>query len=595
MTLSGTLRSLCWVGLALCLGPALAATSGTDSHVAAQQLERADKIKTLDHAGFVDLLRRLDTESASLSTQQVWELRYLKAWEDGYRGDYDKSLAQTDAIMQQSADRTLRFRAAATGVNVLANVSRYQEAFERLTRLLDELPMISDKDARAQGLTTAAYLYVEAGQYDLASSYAARALGEQPTTREYTCKAWYMKLAALYRGGHLATFQQQLDAGTVACSTAGDVLFANLIQAYVAKLHLEQGQPAEAIQLLQKHHKEVENSKYPWLMSQFDALLAQAYWDKGAIAPAGKFALSAVASGVRSGHVESLATAYRLLYLIEKRSGDDKAALAYHEKYMDADKGYLNDVSAKALAYQMVNQQVLARKLEIQTLSKRNQILQLRQTLDTKARETSRLYIILLLTVLAFIALWTVRIKRSQLRFMKLARRDGLTGIFNRQHFLSEADNVLKYCAKSSRPACLVLIDLDHFKLVNDNYGHATGDKVLKRAVAICEAHLNSTEVLGRLGGEEFAILLPECTLEQAMLRANRIRLELVRGTGGEDASDVAVSASFGVAAAARSGYVLRALLVDADDALYRSKRAGRNQVTASEAADIARDVEWNT
>ena len=87
---------------------------------------------------------------------------------------------------------------------------------------------------------------------------------------------------------------------------------------------------------------------------------------------------------------------------------------------MAADKGYLDDVSAKALAFQMVNQQVLAKKFEIEALSRQNQILQLRQTLDKKAGETNRLYIILLLTVLAFIALWTVRIKRSQLRFMKL-------------------------------------------------------------------------------------------------------------------------------------------------------------------------------
>ncbi len=117
---------------------------------------------------------------------------------------------------------------------------------------------------------------------------------------------------------------------------------------------------------------------------------------------------------------------------------------------MAADKGCLTAVSAKALAFQMVSQQALAKKVQFETLSKRNQILQWQQSLDKKASETSRLYIILLLTVLALIAFWTSRIKRSHLRFIKLARRDGLTGIFNRQHFVSMAEQRLQYAGKSA-------------------------------------------------------------------------------------------------------------------------------------------------
>jgi diguanylate cyclase (GGDEF)-like protein len=331
---------------------------------------------------------------------------------------------------------------------------------------------------------------------------------------------------------------------------------------------------------LQKNYADVQRIGYPELISDFDSSLAQAYWNEGDITLAKQYAQAAVDKGVKHEFTKSLTNAYELLYLIAKKQGDLDAALIYHEKYMAADKGYLNDVSAKALAFQTVRQQVVAKKLQIDALNKQNQILQLQQSLDKKASETSRLYIILLLVVLAFIAFWSYRIKRSQLRFMKLARRDGLTGIFNRQHFVSSAELQLQYCKKSGRQACLVLIDLDHFKVVNDTHGHAVGDRVLKRAVEACEQHLRSTDIFGRLGGEEFGIVLPECTLDQAVNRAEQIRVAIATAVTDDDMPGIPISASFGVATIARSGYELRQLLIHADDGLYLAKREGRNRVS---------------
>src|SRR6202008_4137041 len=235
-----------------------------------------------------------------------------------------------------------------------------------------------------------------------------------------------------------------------------------------------------------------------------------------------------------------------------------------------ADKRQLDETEAKVIAYQLVKQQVAAKKAELAELNKQNEILQLQQALDHKAVETSRLYIALLLTVLASIAFWLYRLKRSQLRFMRLARRDGLTGIFNRQHFVEEADQALRYVAKSLRGACLILIDLDHFKNINDTHGHVAGDYVLKRAVRICQQQLHSSDVFGRIGGEEFGILLPECTLIQGLERAERIR-QAIQALPGDDTEHGPLTASFGVASTAHYGYDLRRMLVAADSALYRA------------------------
>jgi diguanylate cyclase (GGDEF)-like protein len=342
--------------------------------------------------------------------------------------------------------------------------------------------------------------------------------------------------------------------------------------------------------LLQDNYASVSNTHYAALIAEFNSVLAEAFWKSGKLAPAKQYALMAIRSDIKKGYTESLTISYRLLYEIAKQQGDLAEALSYHEEYMAADKGYLNVVSAKALAYQTVNQQVLAKKQQVDALSKQNQILTLQQSLDRKAAETSRLYIILLLTVLAFIALLTYRIKRSQLRFMRLARRDGLTGVYNRQHFLAQAERELQYCRKSARDACLVLIDLDHFKDFNDTYGHATGDRVLMHAVQSCQVHLRSTDVFGRLGGEEFGVLLPECGLDQVVGRVEQLRLAIAT-VADADVLDVVVSASFGVAATACSGYELRELLIHADDALYQAKNTGRNRaVVFDRMANLARE-----
>lgn len=497
-------------------------------------------------------------------------------------GDYRKSEALIEAILEESQDANLRFEAQILRVNSLSEQSRFEEAFRKLSQLvvlLQEGKGIT-LGVQEQGFEVVSALYADAGQYELASYYADEIFKRGLASTGYTCVDDHTRIAALYGGGKLQGIEPLITQGIEVCINERNSLYANGIRYFAAKLDISRGHPQRAIALLRKNYSAVQRDGYAPQIAQFDALLATAYSETKQPQMARESALAAIAHGTHNHYAESISTAYRILYQVAKQQGDVAAALAYHEKYMTADKGYLDEVSAKALAFQTVQQQVVAKKLQVDTLNKQNQILQLQQSLDKSASAMSRLYIILLLTVLAFIAFWAYRIKRSQLRFMKLARRDGLTGIFNRQHFVSSAEMQLQYCKKSGRQACLVLIDLDHFKVVNDTHGHAVGDRVLKRAVAACQEHLRSTDIFGRLGGEEFGIVLPECTLEQALGRAEQIRVAIATAAVGEDAPGIPISASFGVATIARSGYDLRKLLIDADDGLYRAKREGRNRIS---------------
>jgi diguanylate cyclase (GGDEF)-like protein len=173
-----------------------------------------------------------------------------------------------------------------------------------------------------------------------------------------------------------------------------------------------------------------------------------------------------------------------------------------------------------------------------------------------------------------------LRLKRSQLRFKRLSRLDGLTAIYNRQHFMAEVERMLGQLEKRKGAACMAIIDLDHFKRINDTHGHAMGDEALRRMAAACQRHLRDADLFGRLGGEEFGILLADCPGGQGGLIASRIlgaiEQEVVVEHGG---LALIVTASIGLASTDSCGYSLQRLCAEADAALYLAKAGGRNCV----------------
>lgn len=161
-----------------------------------------------------------------------------------------------------------------------------------------------------------------------------------------------------------------------------------------------------------------------------------------------------------------------------------------------------------------------------------------------------------------------------------LARTDSLTGADNRRWFLQQADAVFDRCMRERQTLSLLLLDVDHFKRVNDTHGHAAGDAVLVELVARCRGALRAEDVFGRYGGEEFAVCLPGTTLANALAMAERLREAI--GAAGIDTSEgvMRVTASFGVASCMPApGDSLRAMIAGADKSLYAAKREGRDCV----------------
>jgi diguanylate cyclase (GGDEF)-like protein len=171
---------------------------------------------------------------------------------------------------------------------------------------------------------------------------------------------------------------------------------------------------------------------------------------------------------------------------------------------------------------------------------------------------------------------------------LKLATTDSLTGASNRRHFMEVSQGEFARAKRYGRPLCFLMLDVDHFKAVNDIHGHAAGDAVLR---AICEnikGTMRHSDILGRLGGEEFAILLIETPLPGALEFAERLRrkIEAMAIRHGDEENDIRVTVSMGLAAVLKDTESLDSALNLADSLMYRAKQSGRNRIVSEAVAE---------
>lgn len=181
-------------------------------------------------------------------------------------------------------------------------------------------------------------------------------------------------------------------------------------------------------------------------------------------------------------------------------------------------------------------------------------------------------------SILKFISQDSVEARYHE-EIYQLATHDALTELYNRRHFIEMADKEIARAIRHARPLSLCIIDVDLFKPVNDRYGHISGDEVLRQIALLLRRHARTDDLAARIGGEEFALMLPECDAEAARVFAERLReavADAVFTPGGETQR---ITVSIGIAELAPGRDVRPALMAAADTALYRAKSEGRNRV----------------
>lgn len=544
-----------------------------------QLLEATDKVRSSDPTKFSELLSELSTQAAQMSSQQSHYFSYLKAYKLTYSGKSKQAFSIFQNILTTDANNLIKFRSRITIINIYAIEQNWADGLAQLSILLEDLPNIKHPESYKNGLAIAAVFYNQLGQYNLGKQYADLLSSESNSEKtRQLCMAKMLSVESDFNLSRLKENSSDIKNSIDSCEN--EPIAANFIRAYLASYHIKNNDADNAFKLLSPYIKQIEATKYPRLIVEIYTLLANAHWLKEEFKQSEFFALKSVNLGENIKTTQAVVSAYKLLYQIAKKQQKHEKALEYHEKYLAANKAYVDGIKAKHLAFQLAEHKEFEQKSKIQLLNEQNSLLKVEQQLALATSENNRLFIVLLLTLVSLLVFFGYRSWLSQRRFQELAECDSLTNIYNRGHFLQLANSALQYCQKVEQDISLIVFDLDHFKNINDSFGHACGDWALQQVTSVCQSTGRRDDIFARVGGEEFCILLSSCSISQAYSRAEHYRNAIAAIDSTASNYDFKITASFGVTSGRVSGFDIEKLMADADSAAYDSKHAGRNKTT---------------
>jgi diguanylate cyclase (GGDEF)-like protein len=564
------------LGLALACSvcvPARASDFGT-------QLRRADAIRSSDAGQFG---RILDGLAGRLDEADAGERRYFRLLHNYRRavtGEYEAAIGDSVALVEQAPEVEIQFRAALLVANTSAINRDYVFGLRYLDRALGLRGEIADPALRHMSDAVAGTLFNEFGHYDKSLEQVERMLAEAPAPRS-RCIGRQIRLRALHGLRRPIDEDRDVQEAIADCAAQKELMAVSAIRSTLAEYWASKGRLRQAVALLEATLPEARATGYARLIAEVQSLLARYHLDLGNVAVAAEHAGEVVAIKGRDPLWLSNVMAHHVLYEVALSRRDPGTALRHYRLYAEADKARLDDIKSREYAYQLTRYEISRKNHSIELLSNQNQVLRLEQEVAERKAWNFRLAIALLLVVAASAAYWGWRARRMHRNLRQLANTDGLTGLANRRHFRARTEVALKHCAQRARPVSVLLFDLDHFKQINDQCGHSSGDWVLREVARVGRQHCREIDLFGRIGGEEFAMALVDCDIDAALRIAEQCR----RSVEGIDAAvgcgcPLPVAASIGVVSTSISGYDYETLVAHADSAMYRSKVAGRNRVS---------------
>lgn len=545
--------------------------------------EHIDKLRHIDSVRLSDhqmaKAKLASIPMASLDTDEVFYYRYLLGLILTVDNDLTDIIARYDSLLEEPVQPELRLRILGSLINLLGVKRDWKSGLQRVEELLALLQEVPDSTYKPDAYLNLALFHLNIGQPETALHFAEKAFSSEALVPRIRC------------GLHLVIISTksklQLDDLSLAEFSQADQVCNNANQNYTivniniwkAKWLLQQNRLDEAQTVLTTTLMKAEKFRTDGQLIEIFSLFAIVYWKNEAFDNARHYADKVMEVEFKEDFPQPLIDTYDIKRQLAERNGDYKQAYQYLTARQQLEQHMYERQLADEIAIQQARFDIDAKQSEIELLDKQNELLKAESMLINERLENSLLALALVSILLSSLLFWSYRSRKVQSKLKMFAQTDALTQIANRGHFTDCLTEKLSQAQKNGSLVGLILLDLDHFKNINDTYGHQVGDWALIQTAKAIKESVGDDAIVGRLGGEEFGAVITGKQEAEIMHIAERCRMAIEHIQSSMSEYQFKLTVSAGVSNSSQAGYKLENLYAAADLALYQSKHYGRNRV----------------
>ncbi len=544
------------------------------------QLEKT--MKTSPDEGEV-LFSALQDKSSILNNDQLARLWMIDAQRQIMIGNFENALIRLDDVQNVATDRILLTQSYMYKVTSYIGLKNYTSAFIELENNLARVETYQDIELKLESYLRILNVYLDMDAYKESKRISKKvlALNKQQSPKSHC----YGLVGLGYSNLNLRLYREAsstFDEAYAYCQTHEFSLVAAMAIKGLAEINLEMSEYSTAQQQLEIALTVYQRFNFTYELSRTNALLAMVHYHINEYETSMYYA--ELVNGLPNDSIYMLPKrkVSEILSMLASRQGNYKEAYQYQVQAHALDMQIINEKKVKENAYQMVKFDSAEKTRELNQLVQDHEMIAKQRSILNNEKSSSFMFSTVLVGTVVFLTLMLSAAWMQRNQFRKQAQIDALTGLYNRGAGLEKAENEFVQVQACDESFSIIVIDLDWFKKINDSFGHATGDWALKKVSETVNTCIKSSDIVCRLGGEEFAIFMPYTNIDIAYERAQQLCDAFANINTRYSGHQFTITGSFGVSELTKDDLSLDPILNRADNALYQAKSAGRNRVVKS-------------
>ncbi|MGI2146233.1 diguanylate cyclase [Shewanella frigidimarina] len=553
---------------------------GADNVDYDKELDTIEKSFQTDISLAIEQIDTVLTYESLLTLQQQSRLYGLIGAKFLYLGDFVEADKMLDKALLFNPNGVVLTDIYLLKITVNIALLNYQQAFSLLEENFSRIENYQDNSIKIKSYNRLTNVYLQLGAYDEMLRISQLALNlNQGTDPRNQCFSMLLISVAHLKLQHFDQAETLFTDTQSYCKDHDFPLIEIMSIKGQANVLFDKGLYAEAEPLYLVALERYQKFQFEVEINEIQSYLSSIYFHLGDYQQADMFAQLINALPNKPSNMQVKKRVSEILSLIAGKRGQFDKAYQYQVVASALGQQLLDEQKVKENAYQMARFNSVEKNRENTSLIQDHELLMKQKDLFMKEKSSSIMFSTLLVGLSVGLLLLLISAWMQRNQFMKQAQRDGLTGIFNRRTGQEMAENEFIQAQMLGESFSVLLMDLDLFKNINDQYGHATGDWVLKKVTHVIGEMLKPTHIFTRMGGEEFAIFMPKQTEDIAVDFAEQIRDVIANINTRFSGHDFTVTVSCGVSSVDKDDLSLDPLIRRADLALYKAKHNGRNCV----------------